>query len=113
MRTTVVNVRDCPVGWEGSADYAYVGRPGRGHSGKYGNPHHVGHCFPCRRWHDRAEAVRLHAGEARVRYAQDPAYRQRVERLRGKFLVCFCKRAGVEVACHADAYVELLEGVSR
>lgn len=106
--TTVVNIRDLAPGWERDPQYAYVGRPGRGLRGDYGNPHPVGPpaCALCRRWHRRGEAVEVFRSEAAERYRRDAAYRALVERLRGKRLVCFC----APERCHGEVYVELLRG---
>lgn len=100
--TSVVNIRDLPESWTDDADYVFVGRPS-----VYGNQHRVGMCFVCNRSHDRYEAVRLHAEEAREKFRTDMVFRAAVEKLRGKKLACFCKRPDVEVPCHADIYVEL------
>ena len=102
--TSVVNIRDLPANWTEDPSYVYVGRPG-----PYGNRHRVGTCFVCNRDHDRYEAVRLHAEETREKFKSDPAFRALIGRLRGKKLVCHCKRAEVDVPCHSDVYVELLE----
>jgi hypothetical protein len=109
MKTTVVNMKDCPEGWEDDPQYIYVGRTSATNPGEYGNPH--GRiCYRCNRDHDRYEAVRLHAETTRAQFTTDASYREKIEKLRGKFLVCFCKREKVSVPCHADVYVELLEG---
>ena len=108
-RTIVVNVRDCPPGWEDDPRYVYVGRRGVSNPGDYGNRHRIGLCFACDRDHDRHGAVAVHAEETRERFSCDPVYRDLVERLRGKYLVCYCKRLDVDVPCHADVYVELVE----
>lgn len=102
--TTVVNIRDLPESWVDDVEYVFVGRPS-----VYGNRHRVGTCFVCNRDHDRYEAVRLHAQETKSKYEADVTFRASVEALRGKVLVCYCKRSDVEVPCHADVYVELLE----
>ncbi len=109
MKTTVVNIKDCPQGWEEDPRYVYVGRTSATNPGSFGNRHGVGICFVCNCNHDRYEAVRLHAEETRTKYETSAQYRQDLERLRGKFLVCFCKRPKVEVPCHADIYVLLLD----
>jgi hypothetical protein len=108
VRTTVVNVKDCPEGWQNDQRYVYVGRSLS--RGGYGNRHRIGPCYVCGVDHDRWQAVKLHAEETRSRFAADPGFRKVLGDLRGKYLVCHCKRTdGVAVPCHADVYVELLE----
>lgn len=118
MKTTVINIRDAPPGWETNPNYVYVGRPGRGLSGQWGNPHPVDKsCSVCGGViHTRQEAIAIHRTWA-LRLAgklnkvwEDVAFKKSLETLRGKYLVCFCKKLKVEVPCHADVYVELLEG---
>ena len=106
MKTTVINISACPEDWRCDQRYAYVGRPGKGFTGEYGNPHKIGWCQQCGLLHDREDAIAAFRKEARLRYATIPGYRAKIERLRGRYLVCFCKPE----ACHADVYVELLEG---
>ena len=110
MKTTVVNMRDCPDGWEKDPSYVYVGRPGQGLSGTWGNNHPIGRpCPTCKgREHNRTESIERFAQETRQFLANFPGFRTDLEQLRGKFLVCFCKQAKFEVPCHADVYVELL-----
>lgn len=33
-----VNIRYAPVGWHQNSDYVYIGRPGKGQDGYFGNP---------------------------------------------------------------------------
>ena len=42
--------------------------------------------------------------EAMFKYETDAAYRAKIELLRGKTLVCFCKPK----PCHGDVYLEML-----
>lgn len=104
--TQVINVRHAPPKWQRNPRFVYVGRPGRGLDGEWGNPHALGNCPACGAWHDRAKAVAAHAAEVRGRFALDPAYATRVRALRGKVLVCFCK----PLACHGDVLAELADG---
>jgi hypothetical protein len=97
--TKVTHIRDVPPSWASSPDFVYIGRPGKGKDGYFGNP------------------VRLEPGKPRGstlerfreyfidRLASDPDFRLRVDGLRGKTLVCFCKPN----ACHGDVIVEYLD----
>lgn len=109
-KTTVVSIKSCPPDWKSDPDFVYVGRGG--HPFDFGNRHPIGFCMWCRRSHDRHDAVELHAKETRAKFASSAAFRDALEQLRGKILVCFCKNESREVACHADVYVELLEACS-
>lgn len=102
--TTVVNIRKLPGGWTRDPRYVYVGRQSPTDVGPYGNPHRIGDCLACRRSHDRADAIAVFREEAKRRYAESLTFRELVERLRDKTLVCFC----APLPCHGDVYVELL-----
>ena len=106
--TTVIHMHDAPSGWQRNPRYVYIGRPGKGMAGEYGNPHPVGYCDVCKKQHARGEALAAFAAEAVPRYASDPAYRVKVDWLRGKVLVCFCAPAK---RCHGEVYVNLIHGV--
>lgn len=90
-RTTVVNLR--------GGDYdVYIGRPGRGQDGYFGNPHPIGYCRICKCSHDRTESIAAFEKDFRDRLNRDPEFKNRVLDLRGKKLGCFCKPE----ACHGD-----------
>jgi ribonuclease HI len=82
----------------------YIGRAGKGHDGYFGNPHPIGYCSICKFSHDRAGCIAAFKKDFLERVARDAEYRQRVLKLKGKRLGCFCKPA----ACHGDVYVEWL-----
>lgn len=103
---SVIHLRDAPPGWQQNPAFVYIGRPGRGLSGEFGNEHPVGWCAKCKTAHARGAAIAAHKADATKRFAEDASYRARVESLRGKVLVCFCK----PLPCHGDTYVELLRG---
>lgn len=97
-----VNIRD--------SDYdVYIGRPGQGLSGPFGNPHPVGKICPiCKIEHRRGEAV---AAFERWFFSDEPAaarYRSEIDKgiKPGDRLGCFCKQPSVEVACHGDTIAE-------
>lgn len=87
MEAVVANLRDgFPVGG------VYIGRPGKGMDGYFGNPFHM---EPGR---DRMQAIALYRNYFYRKMETDPAFRGRIESLRGKTLLCFCK----PLACHGD-----------
>jgi hypothetical protein len=84
MTTTVVNLQRDPFD-------VYIGRPGRGEDGHFGNPHVAGGgaCPLCVKRHTRSEAIALFA-EYFCDRVRDDAFRAAVFALRDKRLGCFC-----------------------
>jgi len=101
MPTRVVNLRRelCDV---------YIGRPGQGHSGPFGNPIRAGEpCAECRITHDHArETIPCFAQYFARRVVNDRAFREAVLALRDQRLGCFCAPA----ACHGDVIAAWLDG---
>ena len=96
--TQVVNMR--------YDDYEiYMGREGKGQDGYFGNSHVIGYCRICRTVHDRVSCIAAFKKDFNVRIVNDPEYRERVLKLRGRRLGCFCK----PLACHADVIKEWLD----
>ncbi len=92
--TTVIHVKDAPLGWKRNAQYLYCGR-----GSKWGNP------FPITQNQDRERVCDLHqqwfeTGDlSAMQFSQEvhPAYAHRLpplvvelRELRDKVLVCFC-----------------------
>lgn len=96
---TVANIRDLPESWLTDDRYVYVGRPGRGMTGYFGNP------FVLNREHDRGRVLGLYRNYFLRKLDEDEAFRRRVLALCGKVLVCYC----APLACHADVIAEWLE----
>ena len=91
-KTTVVNML--------RSEYdVYIGRPGRGLAGTFGNPFKVG------KDGSREEVIEKFRVYFKDRIEKDPAYKKAVEALRGKRLGCFC----APLSCHGTVYVEYLE----
>lgn len=101
--TKVVNIRY-------SAYDVYIGRPGKGETGDFGNPVVKGRPCPlCGGVHCTAgETLPCFEKYARARLASDPAWADAVRGLRGKVLGCFCKDRDGIGDCHGDVYVKLL-----
>lgn len=107
--TRVVNLRNQPF-------QAYVGRAsscppafqGLGSNGVYGNPVIPGRVCPvCGDVHAApGQTLPCFTRYLRDRMTRDPVFRTQVEALRGLTLGCFC----APHPCHADAFVEVLDG---
>lgn len=93
MKTTVVNARKSPYD-------VYIGRPGRGVEGPFGNPiREMVECPECSAFHtSRAALMSCFKTYFERRVAQDLEFRAAVLALRGKRLGCFC----VPGLCHGD-----------
>lgn len=99
MATTVVNIRSCPAGWQRNPQFVYIGRPGKGLSGYYGNP------FRLMREQDRDELLHRYWDWAAERIHRDPQFWDMVNHLNGKTLVCFCSPR----KCHGDVLLLLAQ----
>jgi len=96
VTTTVVNLRK-------STYDAYIGRPGHGLDGYFGNP------FPLNDNETRTETLERYRVWFTNRVADDVEFRARVLALKGKRLGCFCK----PLDCHGDtiaAWVDAQDG---
>lgn len=92
MLTSVINIRNAPIGWENDPEYVYIGRRGKGQDGYFGNPFHV------KGYEDRGEILQRFYDYIIERMEKDKIYNERVKALKGKILVCFCK----PLQCHGD-----------
>ena len=91
----VVNMRR----YEAKPGDIYVGRAGHGFAGYFGNPIRPGvECPICTLQHVRGSTLPCFEKWARRRLEQDEVYRQKVKRLYGRTLLCFCKPN----PCHGD-----------
>lgn len=96
MKTTVINIRDAPKGWETNPSYTYIGRAGKEFDGKWGNPFTLRH-------NQRGVAATMYKHWA-LSKGQDFILKM-VHDLDGQILVCFCK----PLPCHGDAIIEIIE----
>lgn len=105
MTTRVVNIRTDPYD-------VYIGRPGRGLNGIFGNPYPVGEiCTRCIKLHESRESTLPCFREYfEERIANDRAFRLQVLRLRDRTLGCFCRP---NHACHGDIIAEWVEENSK
>ncbi len=105
MRTRVVNIRTAPYD-------VYIGRPGHGLEGPFGNPLKMGQRCPACSTRDEANYHQTRASLIacyeknilRPRMLQEPGFAARVLALRGKTLGCFC----APLPCHGDAILRVL-----
>jgi hypothetical protein len=100
--TTVVNLR--------RQEYdVYIGRPGHGHEGYFGNPHRSNSpCIRCSRTHTKpGDTIPCFREYFEERLANDPEYKRRVMELAGKRLGCFC----VPGPCHGRIIANYLNGL--
>jgi hypothetical protein len=97
--TNVIHIRDVPPNWESNPDFAYIGRPGKGKDGYFGNPTRLTPGQP------RGATLEKFKEYFEARLASDPDFKARVDGLRGKTLVCFCSPA----RCHGDVIAEHLD----
>lgn len=98
-RTRVVNLR--------REDYdVYIGRPGNGFDGYFGNPIKTGYlCKLCDQYHERASStIHCYTNAFYQRIYEDSEFVARVLALRGKRLGCFC----APNACHGDVIAKFL-----
>lgn len=91
--TRVVNIRREPYD-------VYIGRPGHGEAGPFGNPIRAGQrCPQCAKIHeDRASVIACYETWLRWRVRVDPEFRAAVRGLAGLRLGCFC----APLPCHGD-----------
>lgn len=96
MSTTVIHMRERRLG------DVYIGRAGHGENGYFGNPY----------WSNvesaRGAAIAAYRVYFYKRLAADEVFAARVQDLRGKRLVCFCKPK----ACHGDVIAEYLNALN-
>lgn len=97
VTTTVVNLRKEKYD-------VYIGRPGKGQDGFFGNPIVVGEvCVVCDQIHtEPGDTVPCFRKVFEWRLMGDPEFVRRLPELKDKILGCFCKPN----PCHGDVYVE-------
>lgn len=100
--------------WESRGDYpdsVYIGRPGKGEDGYFGNPIPRGvPCQVCGVTHTDAGLTlvcyKRYLGD---RIKTDPEFRSRVRALAGRHLFCFCAPR----LCHGDTLARLADALVR
>lgn len=92
MQTEVVNIHQ--NGYD-----VYIGRAGKGQDGYFGNP------FRLVPGQTRGSTLERYREYFYKRLGEDPEFKRRIHRLKGKRLGCFCKPH----ACHGDIIKEYLD----
>ncbi len=100
MKTRVVNMRREPFD-------VYIGRPGKGEAGLFGNPVRIGAvCDECGERHYTAGAtLPCYERYLAARLAADRGFCVAFFALAGKTLGCFCKPG----PCHGDVMAKVLD----
>jgi len=103
--TRIVNIRN------GEKYDVYIGRPGKGTDGYYGNPHTMGgvYCSHCKSYHDRRGAIAEYKKDFYQRIKSDLAFKKNILKLAGKTLGCFC----VPLECHGNVIKEYLDNYGK
>ena len=76
----------------------YIGRPGKGMAGQWGNP------FPVHRGASPDASLIQYEQYLRNKVATDPQFREELLKLNGKVLGCFCKPK----PCHGDIMIQVI-----
>lgn len=89
----------------------YIARGGPNH-GFFGNPIRLNHeCQECKQVHrNTGDTLACYEKYLRRRLYIDSYFRERVEGLKGKRLLCFCKKRGDE-PCHGDVLARYVDGL--
>ena len=89
---SVINIKDAPSDWAENQQFAYIGRYGKGQNGYFGNPIVRGmQCPICSDTHmDAGSTLKCFEIWMLNKIKTDQIYKDRIESLREKTLVCFC-----------------------
>ena len=89
----------------------YIGRPGRGVNGDFGNPVVINEmCLVCYKTHtEKGDTLACYKVYLEARAAADETFRTRLLSLKGRVLGCFCKPK----ACHGDIIVTWIEAQEK
>jgi hypothetical protein len=104
--TRVVHFHDVATHWDAkrqrwdSDEYVYIGRRNRQYNlpeSEWANPFHI------TEERGRADVITAYRAYIHARWGKI-----NLEALRGKTLVCWCKKGGRNIACHGDVLLEML-----
>lgn len=110
-KTEVIAIGDVCSNWKSNSEYVYIGRPGKGLDGYYGNPIKVKEKCPiCNCLHqekeDTLECYKIYFVN---RIQNDQLFSKNIKKLKGKKLVCFCKPN----RCHGDIIADYLDNEGK
>ena len=91
--TQVVNIKDTQ----------YIGRAGHGQNGYFGNPYRTNQAL------SRKDVINAYEQYFYDRLSRDSIFKQKIEALKGKILVCFC----APQPCHGDVIKEYLDSLEQ
>jgi len=101
MPITIINIKS------GAKYDTYIGRPGKGKDGYWGNPHVIGYCKLCNRIHDREDSLKEYKIYFDKRIKEDIMFKTNIILLKGQTLGCFCKPQN----CHGDIIADYLNNL--
>lgn len=95
-----------------SPDEVYIGRPGKGQSGKFGNPIRKDSiCHICQDFHSEpGETLPCYQIYLAQRLASNISFKNDVKSLQNKTLVCFCKGAD---KCHGTILIRYINILNK
>jgi len=76
-----------------------------GEEGWLGNPHPIGWCDRCKKYHTRDQCIEKFKEDFYIKIKSDPNFKMMVLSLKGKRLGCYCKPK----TCHGDVIKEWIE----
>jgi hypothetical protein len=89
----VAHIRQLKPGWQSNPRFVYIGRPGYGQEGYFGNP------IRLLRESEREQVLKQYAEYFFARLESDLEFQQRLDQIPSDaVLVCFCAPR----ACHGD-----------
>lgn len=81
--TKVINIKNAPAGWKDNPEYVYIGRPGKGMTGRWGNPFVMSN-------NSDGERIRCYNAYRKWTQHHEGYLVEVLQQLRDKTLVCFC-----------------------
>lgn len=102
--TNVIHIKNST----GSTEEVYIGRPGKGQKGLFGNPVIIGkQCYYCHETHSSGgDTLECYEKYLLDRLDKDEVFAEAFWQLKDKILVCFCKPN----PCHGDIIKKILDG---
>lgn len=104
LGTVAININDAT----GSPDEVYIGRAGKGEVGYFGNPCVIDkECPVCGEIHKvKGETLKCYESYLKKRIDSDEEFRNKIQKLNGKKLVCFCDNP---LKCHGNVMIKYID----